>query len=229
MCHARTVRVWVIRGGDGNRLVDDFVTSGSVGLVYPEVPNVRTVDRWDIERRIEATGASNVDVHADVLLAFVHEIVSGDAALLPDPTRGEVVVGTFDGPYEHRPDVADERGQHRRRVTWVGRHATKDLPEPLRDVGRQRPMLKRRDSATFAEHLDAVRSGRLGRPAEAFDRPRAARAPSGASPRPRAAGTARASAPARPAKAQPAVRTCPSCFQQKPAALFEDDICRDCA
>ncbi|MFN8017411.1 MAG: hypothetical protein U0P45_04735 [Acidimicrobiales bacterium] len=224
------MRVWVIRGGEQNRLVDDFVASGSVGLAYPEVPNVRTVDRWDIERRLEDTGTPNVDLHADILLAFVHEVVSGDAVVLPDPGRGEVVVGVFDGPYEHRPEVDEERGQHRRRVAWLGRHATKDLPEALQDVGRQRPALKRRDSAAFAEHLEQVRSGALGRPADQFERPRAPRAPGSAPRRTSAPRAARASAPARPAKAEPAVRTCPSCFQQKPVALFDEDgICRDCA
>ena len=225
-CHTRQVRVWVIRGGDHNRLVDDFVDRGEIGLVYPQVPNVRSVDRWEIDRRLEDTGMPNPDLHADVLLAFVHEVVTGDGVVLPDPGRGEVVVGVIDGPYDHRPDLEDD-GSHRRRVRWLGRHATKDLPEALHDVGRQREPFKRRDSAAFADHLDLVRAGRVGRPAAQIDKPRAPRATSStAGPRPRRASTT--SSPRAPAKAEPAVRTCPSCFQHKPVALFDSHICRDC-
>ena len=56
-CHTRQVRVWVIRGGDHNRLVDDFVDRGEIGLVYPQVPNVRSVDRWEIDRRLDEVSA----------------------------------------------------------------------------------------------------------------------------------------------------------------------------
>ena len=37
--------VWVIRGGEGNRLVSTFLQDGSIGVGYPELPDGRTVDR----------------------------------------------------------------------------------------------------------------------------------------------------------------------------------------
>jgi hypothetical protein len=223
------VRGWIIRGGEGNRLIDEFIDAGVVGVGYPSVPDARRVDRWDIERILEEDGSPAVDLHASMLIQFVHEIVVGDAVIMPDTPRGEVVVGVIDGPYEFHPELPPERDRHRRRVTWLGRHARSELPAVLQDLHRQRMALRRVDVAALGDHLERIRAGELGRPATQRTAPRAPRAP-------RAAGAPRApraprSAPARPAKPEPAARRCEACFQTKALTLFDGDstFCRDCA
>lgn len=37
------MRAWVVRGGDNNRLVDEFVDAGVTGVGYHTVPDGRTV------------------------------------------------------------------------------------------------------------------------------------------------------------------------------------------
>jgi hypothetical protein len=225
------VRGWIIRGGEGNRLIDEFIDAGVIGLGYPSVPDARRVDRWDIERILEAEGSPAVDLHAAMLISFVHEVVVGDAVIMPDTPRGDVVIGVIAGPYEFHPEIDPHRHRHRRRVEWLGRHPRNELPAALHDLHRQRVTLRRVDVAALDEHLRRVRSGELGRPAA--DR-RAPRAPAGPrAPRsPRAPRASRASAAStRVAKAEIATRRCVGCFQTKPTSLFDGDdpLCRDCA
>jgi hypothetical protein len=225
-----TMRAWVIRGGEGGGSVDEFVDLGIIGLGYDGVEDLRRLDRWTIERRLEDVGMSTVDAHADVLISFLHEVLSGDVVVMPDPSRGEVVIGVVDGPYDHATHLGPDQHRHRRRVEWIARHPRTDLPTVLADVQRQRVALRRVDSPSIDEHLAQVRSGEIGRPADQRTAPRAARAPrASAGPRaPRAPRPSRATAPKKP---EMATRRCDGCYQTKPLTQFDPDeaLCRDCA
>jgi hypothetical protein len=222
-----TMRAWVIRGGEGGGSVDEFVDAGIIALGYDGVGDLRSLDRWTIERRLEDAGMSTIDAHADVLISFLHEVFSGDVVVMPDPSRGEVVVGVVDGPYDHATHLGPDQHRHRRRVEWIARHGRADLPPVLADVGRQRVPLRRVDSPSIDEHLARLRAGELGRPADQRTAPRVARAPR-ASAGPRAPRASRAAAPKKP---ELATRRCEACFQSKPVSQFDGDetLCRDCA
>lgn len=230
-----TMRGWIIRGGDGGRSVDAFVADGIIGLGYPEVGDVHRFDRWTLERTLEDAGYHPPDVHADTLRAFADGVVSGDPVVMPDPSRGEVVVGVVTGAYDCASYLAEDEHRHRRKVEWLARHPKADLPTVLADVQRQRVPLRRVDSPSIDTYLASVRAGEIGRPADQTTAPRAPRAPratgSGSG---RAAGSSasrRAAAPAAPKKAVVATRRCDGCFQTKPVTQFEADetLCRDCA
>lgn len=228
------MRAWIIRGGEGGRSVDAFVADGIIGLGYPEVGDVHRLDRWDLERTLEDAGYRPPDVHADTLVAFANAVVSGDPVVMPDPSRGEVVVGVVSGAYDCASYLAEDEHRHRRKVTWLARHAKADLPVVLSDVQRQRVPLRRVDSPSIEAYLASVRAGEIGRPADQTTAPRAPRAARTAGSSSRSAGSSpsrRSSAPPAPRKAVVATRRCDGCFQTKPVTQFEadDPLCRDCA
>ncbi len=224
------MRAWIIRGGDGGRFVDEFVDDGFVGPGYDAVGDLRRLDRWDIERSLERVGATTVDVHASVLLSFLHEVLTGDLVVLADTGRSEVVVGVIDGPYDYVPGRTDDDHPHRRKVRWIARHRWAELPPVLADGQRQRIALRRVDSPSIDEHLARLEAGEIGRPASQRGPVRAERSP-GAPRAPRAPRSAAArSTPARPRKAEVSTRRCVVCFQTKPVTQFDGDSpsCRDC-
>lgn len=225
------MRAWIVRAGEGGAHVDEFVDQGIVGLPYEVVGDLRRLDRWAIERDLEAVGMTPVDAHATVLISFLHEVLSGDAVVMPDPSRGEVVVGVIDGPYDFAPGRGEEAHPHRRKVEWIARHPRADLPAVLADVARQRVPLRRVDASSIADHVAALRDGRVGRPADQRTAPRAPRAPRAAAGPRRSSSGGAARPRATPRKAEVATRRCDACFQTKPITQFDGDepFCRDCA
>ena len=226
------MRAWIIRAGDDGRAVDRFVDEGVIGLGYDVVGDLERLDRWSIERALDDAGASTVDVHASMLISFLHEIVRGDVVVMPDSNRGEVVIGVIDGGYQHASWLPDDQHRHRRQVRWIARHPRADLPQVLADAGRQRAVLRRVDSPQVADHLAQVTAGELGRPA---DQATPERAPRAASPRRTSASgstrTRRPPAAPRPRAAVVPTRRCDGCMQTKPVTQFDGDDpwCRDCA
>jgi hypothetical protein len=226
------MRAWIVRAGEGGAFVDSFVDEGIVGLPYEVVGDLRRLDRWAIERDLESVGMTPVDAHATMLISFLHEVLSGDAVVMPDPGRGEVVIGIVDGPYEYAPGRSDDDHPHRRKVRWIARHGRADLPTALADAARQRVALRRVDSSSIDEHVARLEAGTLGRPAAQRSAPRPARTASSSSgPRAPRARSSAARPRATPIKAEVATRRCEACFQTKPVSQFDDDepYCRDCA
>ena len=221
----------MIRGGDDNGLVDVFVSAGVVAVGYPDIPDGRRLDRYDITERLRERGWTVPETRAELFVQFVHQIGVGHLVVMPDSPRGDVVVGRVVGDYELGPALDDEDGyRHRRRVEWLGRHDRALLPESTRDLSRQRTTLAEHTSLLLLAHLEAVERGEVTtRDAADVDSPkepraRAERAPRSAAPR-------AAKAPVRPKPAPPAMRTCTSCFLAKSADLFPGggDTCVDCA
>ncbi len=215
--------MWVIRGGEQNRLVDRFVDQGVIGMDYIQVPDAEILTRLEIRRFLaDGLAANTLDAHESMLSAFVREIQVGDSVLVLDPQRGEVVVGTVTGGYAFHGDLPADDFRHRRTVDWLARHAVEDLPAAVQSVARQRPALQQHRDAEWAGYLAQVREQLIGR--DPKDRPARAAVTSTR----RASSTARASTPRTP-KAVVAQRTCPSCFLQTHPDRFRGDVCLDCA
>jgi hypothetical protein len=214
--------MWVIRGGDDDRLVDRFVDEGVTGLLYPTVPDAEILSRTEMRPFLAEAGGTSaaIDGHVAMLSAFVNEIQVGESVLMPDVSRGEVVIGEVTGRYVFDGDLPPEQCRHRRTVTWLVRHPVADLPAPLRKVPAQRKALLQDRAAEWSAYVARVRAGELGR--DPKDRRAATR--SAAAPRARAPRAAPAAKPA------PVLdRACPSCHLRKPAGQFRGDLCVDCA
>ena len=214
--------VWVIRGGDGNRLVQTFLDAGEIGVGYPELPDGHTVDRSSALRLLQPDPeAPAPEADAAMFLSFVRRIEVGDIVLMPDPAAGGFVCGVATGDYEYREDVEASRCRHRRPVEWRRRLPFGALPERLAHLPRQRQVVHDVPDGRLRDL--ALRCCRLELGDDPFDRPRGA-TPTG---RPR---SSRIRAPKRPPKASMPERRCAGCLVVKPAEVFEDggDWCRDC-
>jgi hypothetical protein len=218
--------VWVIRAGEEGQLVDLFVDAGVVGLEYPDVPDGRGVDQYDVTERLKARGWTSPERRAEMFIQFVHQVRPGHLVVLPDTARGDVVVGRIDGDYAYDSSLDVDECIHRRAVTWLGRHARGELPASARDLYRQRTVLAESTSPALLEHLEAVERGEIGRGVHELDAPRPARAPTA----PRAPRAPKAT-PTPKAPAAPTTRTCTSCFLTKSVDLFPGggETCVDCA
>jgi hypothetical protein len=217
-------RVWVIRGGDDNRLVDDFVAAGVIGVGYPDVPDGRTVDRWDVTEILRLRGWTGPESRAEMFEQFVRVVGVGDVVVMPDTPRREVVIGRVEGEYEFAGHLPVEEYRHRHPVTWLGRHGIDLLPAAHRDVYKQRTTLTERSSAVLLDHADAVERGELGR--DARDTAPAARPPRRAATKAPSVPKAR-SVPKTPASSG---RACPGCYLIKSDSLFPggSEVCVDC-
>lgn len=218
-------RVWVIRGGEENHLVDDFVAGGVIGVGYPDVPDGTTVDRYDVTERLRAKGWTNPEARAELLQLFVHQVRPGHLVVMPDTARREVVIGRIEGDYEFRYDLSPDEHRHRRPVTWLGRHAAGLLPESCRDLTRQRTALAERSTPALIAHAEGVERGEIGRDPLETTAPSTPAAPRAA----RTRATSPTPKPKQPAPPQGAV--CDGCFLRKSADLFPDGgtLCVDCA
>jgi hypothetical protein len=215
--------MWVIRGGEQDRLVDRFVDESVIGVAHDAVPDAEILTRTEMRRFVVQGGASSdVDADVDTLSAFVNEIQEGESVLLLDLRRGEVVIGEVTGRYEFHDALEPGECRHRRPVTWLVRHDIADLPAEVQTVARQRGTLQQNRDATWAGHMAKVRAGEVGR--DPKDRRAVSRSVVSPRARTRAAATPRMPKPA------PVVdRPCPSCHLRKPVGQFRGDYCTDCA
>jgi hypothetical protein len=210
--------VWIVRGGEDGSLVDAFVDGGYTAVEYPDVPDGRSIDRYEVTERLKARGWTGPETRAEVFELFVHRIGIGDLVVMPDPPRRDVVIGRVDGDYEFQAFLDPDQHRHRRAVDWLVRHGVDRLPESARDVTRQRALVAERSSPALLAHVESVERGDLA-PAPVVERaakaPRAPRAPKAVVP---------------PKPVAPADRTCPGCWLQKAPNQFRDgsDVCIDC-
>jgi predicted Mrr-cat superfamily restriction endonuclease len=207
---------WVVRAGEENRLVDEFIDSGVTGVGYFTVPDGTDLTYTAVRRLLVSEATSEaLDLHTSMFIEFVKEISIGHIILMPDTPRRDMVVGDVTGPYEFHPDLPPERCRHRRTVEWFGRVPLADLPAGTDKLYRQRTTLTRASTPGLEEFTDRVRAGDIGRPATARTR---------TTPR-----RSRSAVPHRPA---PVVRerVCPGCGMIKHIEQFGlEGVCVDCA
>jgi hypothetical protein len=217
--------VWVIRAGEDGSRVDEVVDAGVVALEYPDVPDGRSVDLYDITERLKARGWTSPETRAELFSHFVNQVRTGDLVVLPDTARRDVVIGRVDGDYEFAFGLDAEELRHRRAVTWLGRHGVDQLPEAHRDVTKQRAVLAERSGQSLLDHLESVERGEVGRSATDTTVTRAPRSPRSSTV------ASRSSTPRAPKPAPAVTRTCTECFLAKSVDLFDggSDVCVDCA
>jgi hypothetical protein len=191
---------WVVRGGDDNRLVDEFIDSGVTGVGYFAVPDGRDLTYTEVRRLLVSEATSDaLDLHTSMFMEFVQEISIGHIILMPDTPRGDMVVGDVTGAYEFHPDLPPDRYRHRRTVAWFGRVRHADTPPGAGTLYRQRTTLTRASIPGLEEFTDRVRAGDIGLPATARTR----------------------NAPRRSSRSKPAVR-------HAPAAVVRERLCPGC-
>jgi hypothetical protein len=206
---------WVVRAGDENRLVDEFIDSGVVGLGYATLPDGRDLSYTAVRRLLVAEATSDaLDRQTSMFIEFVQELSVGHIILMPDTPRRDMVMGDVTGPYEFHDDLPPGRCRHRRTVDWFGRVAVADLPPGADKLYRQRSTLIRASIPGLEEFTDRVRAGEIGRLATARTRAVARRSKTAAKPKP-----------------VPIVkeRLCPGCGMIKHVEQFgPEGVCVDC-
>lgn len=225
--------VWVIRGGERNRLVATFLRDGVIGADYPTLPDGRTVDRAKALSLLAAPRPVVVpdgddepeepkppEAEAAMFLSFVRRMEVGDLVVMPDPQAGGLAVGVVAGDYEYHDELEPDRCRHRRPVEWRRRLPDDQLPERLAHVPRQRKLLDDVADGRLRDLALRCCAGEVGE--DPLDRP--------SRPVRTSSGVPRARKPPRPPKATIAERRCANCFLVKPEELFEGggDWCRDC-
>jgi hypothetical protein len=220
--------VWIIRGGEDGSLVDAFVDGGYTAVEFPDVPDGRSIDRYDVTERLKARGWTGPETRAEVFELFVHRIGIGDLVVMPDPARRDVVLGRIDGDYEFQAFIDPGQHRHRRAVEWLGRHGVDELPESARDVTRQRAVVAERTSPALVAHVESIERGEVNARGAAETATPSSSVVSRAPKAPRAPRAPKAAAAPKPTA--PADRTCPGCWLQKAPNQFRDgsDLCTDC-
>lgn len=226
MIHAdEMATIWVLRGGDRDRLVKAFLDDGQVGVEFPEFPDGRTVDRGKAIRLLGGGSepSKSVEHEAAMFLSFVRRIGVTDVVLLRDRVASGFVCGVVTSDYEFRPDLGADRARHRRSVDWRRRLPFSLLPERLEKLPAHRPVLDDVPDGRLRDLALRCCRGELGD--DPFDRP-AGVVPS--TPKRRSSG---ARAPARPKPAPKPERRCLQCLMSKSYDFFDgaDEICIDCS
>lgn len=220
-----TAKLWLLRGGDGHRMVSAFLAEGVVGVPFAELPDGRTLDRAGAVRRFQAEGrAGNPEAEAATFLSFVRRIDIGDLVLMPDPVPRGLAIGWVTGDYTFDGDLSPDRCRHRRTVNWQRRLPYADLPERLQTLTQPRTSLKEIPDGRVRALVAEVLTGDAGE--DVRSRPQRGRAPAGSGTRRSAARRASA----RPVKVEEE-RRCTICLMSKPLSRFEGDSewCDMCA
>jgi hypothetical protein len=224
--------VWVVRGGPRDRLVKPFLDDGEIGVVFPQFPDGRDVDRAKALKilgvGLDDEPTKHQEHDAALFLSFVRRIKPGDLALLVDPVAGGFACGVVTGDYRYRSDLDADRAQHRRPVEWRRRLPFAALPGRLDHLPDQRAPLEDVPDGRLRDLALQCSELRLGD--DPFDRPHVApprrrtTSGTGAPRRPRTP------APKRPSQATRAERRCAVCLVTKAEDPFDDgEVCRDCA
>lgn len=147
--------MWVVRGGERNRLVDEFVESSVIGIGYASVPDARTLGDGELEHLlVHRGGSAAVRLHARMFRTFVEEMGVADVVLMPDTPRRELVVGRIAGPYRFHGELPVDRYRHRRAVDWLDHVAFEQLPPAAQNLHRQQQTLTEKRDPDLLGLLD---------------------------------------------------------------------------
>lgn len=138
----------MVRCSDAGRSIDDAVTSGVISVDFAEASDVTGLAVDEIGKQLAGSKSRTaVNRQAEMLYAFANEIAEGDAIILPDRARRQVVVGRVTGPYEWVESAPVQEDRHTRTVSWSARFGWDDLPEPVKHtvLHYQRAVLRLED------------------------------------------------------------------------------------
>src|SRR5579862_8503700 len=120
---------WMVRCSDAGRSIDDAVADGVVSVDFAEATDVTGLGVEEIGKQLAGSKSRTaVNRQAAMLFAFANEIAEGDAIILPDRARRQVVVGRVAGPYEWVESAPVQEDRHTRAVKWDARFGWDDLP-----------------------------------------------------------------------------------------------------
>ena len=138
----------MVRSSDAGRSIDDAVTSGVVSVDFAETSDVTGLAVDEIAKLLTGSKSKTaVNRQAQMLFAFANEIAEGDAIILPDRARRQVVVGRVTGPYEWVESAPSPEDHHTRAVEWNARFSWDDLPDSVKHtvLHYQRAVLRLED------------------------------------------------------------------------------------
>jgi len=118
-------KVWVVRGGNNNEIIDIVESQGIVALglyIVGDVSGLKTRDEFR-ERNPKS----------DQLFRFVHEMQIGDTVLTPNKATRRALVGRIKGEYRYDPSIADGEYPHVRDVEWQGSISRDDMSPKFRN------------------------------------------------------------------------------------------------
>jgi len=112
--------LWVVRGGEKAKYVDEFVAGTYVAISFIEfaADDLSKADESILKSKI--TGPTDRS-YANQLIAFAHRMEIGDLVIVPRLTsrNRDYLVARVTGPYEH-VSTAGASGPHHRIVDWLG-------------------------------------------------------------------------------------------------------------
>jgi predicted Mrr-cat superfamily restriction endonuclease len=206
----------MVRCSDAGRSIDDAVTGGVISVDFADTTDVTGLAVGEIGAQLGgAKSKTAVTRQAQMLFAFANEIAAGDAIILPDRSRRQVVVGRVTGPYEWVEDASAPEDRHTRTVEWNARFSWDDLPESVKHtvLHFQRTVLRLEDQEAALKLTEG--EGGMGMPA--------VYAPPDRRP-------SRSAVDLRLESAGRNERLCTSCFIIRPLSEFDGDAptCRVC-
>jgi restriction system protein len=168
--------VWMIRGESG-RLYDEFRERGAVGIGWNEIASrvqsgASRKQLADLYRAADPTRKpGSVIAGASQVWRFVNEIQVGDGVVTYSPANRTYLVGQVSGPFQYRPDWADDGMGLSRPIAWRGDEVGRDdLSTPTRNSLGSTLTVFLLPPACAAE-LMAVASGGSPTPVRADDLP----------------------------------------------------------
>lgn len=124
-------KMWMVRG-EGGTLYEEFRERGIVAIGWMQLgeaaqPGVSRQQLVAIYQQVDpAAKAGKIIAGASQVWRFVNEIKAGDLVVTYSPANRTYLVGTFVGPYEYRPEWADEGMVQVRPVKWLPGEVNRD-------------------------------------------------------------------------------------------------------
>jgi predicted Mrr-cat superfamily restriction endonuclease len=206
----------MVRSSDAGRSIDEAVTSGVISVDFAETSDATGLAVEEIGLQLAGSKSRTaINRQAQMLYAFASEIAEGDAIILPDRARRQVVVGRVSGPYEWVESAPAPEDRHTRTVDWNARFSWDDLPDSVKHtvLHYQRTVLRLEDQEAALKLTEGAEG--MGMPA--------VYAPPDRRP-------SRSAVDLRLESAGRNERLCTSCFIIRPLSEFSGDAatCRVC-
>lgn len=217
--------LWLIRGGESNRLVRRFLDEGVTGVGFGDLPDGRTVDAFVLQKKLAAAFVEKPEQVSTQFFSFVNRVEVGDVVFMPDPQAKGLATGIVTGEYTYDPDIPVEECRHRRSVDWRRRIGYDALPERLANLPKQRAVVADVPDGRLRVLAHEAFLHELGE--DPHRRPVRSTGGGGGS-RPRRSSTG--GRIKKPAPKPVEQRRCMTCMMQKPLDFFDgdDQHCRDC-
>jgi hypothetical protein len=126
---------WVVRANPHHisRIVE-FRRDGLVALGWPNLGNLAAKNLAQIKDALRQADAYRLEdnrelgTSAGLLDTFVNRVHEGDYVVVPDPDRGAVYVGEFEGGYRYVKAKERAAYPHQRTVRWLFPRPRRELP-----------------------------------------------------------------------------------------------------